>query len=183
MMEHKQIHWTLKACVIRCNMCNKVKKLVLFCKCLWCNLWNHSVLLANTGCSKKTRTTLVVNIFRTTNDTMIPFGLCDTETHEVFCTPSIHFNVSSICYAQDIKVVHEFLPCYAQHACAHQCACRQLWSKNEDPAGLPPWCCRQHLTEKKIKGSYVWWSWGPGVWSVSANPATWKFIIRDSSNN
>ena len=123
MMEHKQIHWTLKACVIRCNMCNKVKKLVLFCKCLWCNLWNHSVLLANTGCSKKTRTTLVVNIFRTTNDIKITFGLYDAEPHKVLCTLLMHCNVSSICRAQDIKLVHEFLSCSAQHVCIHQCAC------------------------------------------------------------
>ena len=37
-----------------------------------------------TGCSKKTWTTLVVNTFSTTNDTMIPFILYDTETRNVF---------------------------------------------------------------------------------------------------
>ena len=26
-------------------------------------------------------------LFRTTNDTMIPFGVYDSETHEVLCTP------------------------------------------------------------------------------------------------
>ena len=36
------------------------------------------------GCSKKTWITLVVHIFSTTNDTMIPFVLYDTETHKVF---------------------------------------------------------------------------------------------------
>ena len=69
------------------------------------------------------RTTLVVNMFRTANDATIPFGLYETETHKVLCTPSIHFNVSSVCHAQDIKTVHEFLPCSAQHVCVHQRAC------------------------------------------------------------
>ena len=31
-----------------------------------------------TGCSTKTQTTLVVNIFRGTNDTLIPFSLYET---------------------------------------------------------------------------------------------------------
>ena len=50
-------------------------------------------------------------------DTMIPFGLYDTETHKVLYTPSIHFNVSYVCHTQDIKVVHKFLPYSAQHVC------------------------------------------------------------------
>ena len=51
--------------------------------------WRNS-----TRCWKKTWTTLVVYIFRTTNDTKIPFGLYDTETYKVLCTPSIHFMTS-----------------------------------------------------------------------------------------
>ena len=36
------------------------------------------------GVPTQTWTTLVVNIFRTTNDTTIPFVLYDTETRKVF---------------------------------------------------------------------------------------------------
>ena len=53
---------------------------------------------------------------------MIPFSLYDAEAHEVLCTPSLHFNVSSICRAYVIKAVHEFLLCSAQHVHVHQCA-------------------------------------------------------------
>uniref|UniRef100_A0A8C4X0J9 Cilia- and flagella-associated protein 61 N-terminal domain-containing protein n=1 Tax=Eptatretus burgeri TaxID=7764 RepID=A0A8C4X0J9_EPTBU len=62
------------------------------------------------------RVGLLINIFQTTNDTTIRFGLNDTETHNGLRTPSIHFNLSSACQ-------HEFLPCFAQHVCVHQCAC------------------------------------------------------------
>ena len=74
-------------------------------------------LCCTPGYSKKTWKTLVVNIFRTTNDKTIPPGLYDTATHKVLCTPSIHFNVSFVCHVQDIKSVHKFLPCSAQHVC------------------------------------------------------------------
>ena len=40
--------------------------------------------IEDTVCSKKTWTTLVVNIFSTTNDITIPFILHDRETHKVF---------------------------------------------------------------------------------------------------
>ena len=79
--------------------------------------------MKSTGCSKKTRTNLVVNIFGTTKDTMTRFGIYDTETHKVLCRPSTHLNVSSVCRAWGIKAEHEFLPCSAQHVCVHQFAC------------------------------------------------------------
>ena len=138
-----------------------------------------------TRCSKKTQTILVVNIFRTTNDTKTPFGLYDKETHTVLCTLWIHFNVSSICRMQDIKAVHEFLPCSAQHVCVHPPVCMQLWSENEDPAGLPPWSCR-HLwqtptEEKKSRGVMSGDRGGPpDGWSVLANPLIWKIFFRDT---
>ena len=89
-----------------------------------CTIYSYTYIhvFICTGCSKKNRTTLVVNILRITNDTTILFGLYDTETHIIIlCTTSIHFNMSSICHVKDNKAVHEFLPCSAQHICIHQC--------------------------------------------------------------
>ena len=54
---------------------------------------------------------------------MIPFGVYDTETHNVLQIQSIHFNVSSVCHTLDIKAVHKFLLCLAQHVYVHHCAC------------------------------------------------------------
>ena len=44
-------------------------------------------------------------------------------------------------------------------ACLRPPVLMRLWSENEDPAGLPPWCCRQHIwqapTEKYQGGLFL----------------------------
>ena len=119
-----------------------------------------------TGCSIKTRTTLVINIFGTTNDTMMAFGLYDVETHGVLCTPFNTPHCELVCCAQDIKVVHKYLPRSAQHVFlstnAHIAVIRERRSCRFATLVL----LTTSLTNpyrKKNQGGYVWRSWGQAV--------------------
>ena len=93
------------------------------------------------------------------------------------CASPIYFNVSSVCRAKNnlyTSSCHIRLNMFVSTS-AHAAAIRKRTSCRFAILVLST-TTLTNLHRKKIKGGYVWWSWGPGGWSVSANLATWKFF-------
>ena len=117
------------------------------------------------------------NIFSTTNDTMIPFGLYDAETHKVLCTPSIHFNVSSVTCRTSRRYTsscHVQLNMFA-YTSVHAAVIREPKILQVCHIGVADTSLTNPHRKKISRGVMSGDCGGSGGWSVSANPATWKF--------
>ena len=82
----------------------------------------------------------------------IPFGLYDTENQSfvyTIDTLQCELRLSHAGHQGGTRVLAMFIS-----ACLCPPVSMQLWSENKDHAGLPPWCCRQHIwqipTGKKL---------------------------------